>query len=661
MTVSRPVTERLPDGQPGPGHRGAPDVGRPSAPGHVGPRRRLVSVLAALLLTLVVAASCNAFLDVAQVIGEKSKLSPLSNQPPAVFLLSTGVVWLFLLGTVALLGRVVLSCAVFVGVTLLLGYVNHQKLSLRQEPFFLSDLAFAGQTSFLTEMVGLGSLAKLGALLLAVGVLALGAARVLRDRFPRIRRQDEPRTWLAWTASRLLGLVSLGLVLTHLSGFNADVDNRARSAYVAAGVHWAHHSQRSNYLRNGVVAGMLYNLNVPAMNPPAGYDEATMREVVDRWQARAEQLNEGRPATALADVNVVMVLSEAFTDPTRLQGVELEEDPIPFTRELMRRTVSGSMLTQTVGAGTANMEFEALSGLSLSQLLPQMTTPYQMMVPGLPDLPSAVGYFRHLGHDAVAVHPYGPRMYKRDEVYPLLGFSKFVTSKQMDNQGTIEDNPLISDAAAFREVQDEIEESESPLFVKLVTMQNHYPMADKYTDPMAVSGVDPDTAEQLGGYARGLKHSDDALREWVEALQSSSEKTAVIFYGDHAPSFWLTEPAADRNQQTLRQTPFFLWANYEQLAAEDAGPTSPIYFLPMLLDALGAELPPFYALLHDLRREVPAMEHGLYFTDGEFSTDLDDLGPRGAQLLQDYRLVQYDLSVGKGWATSEMFYPASAG
>ena len=624
-------------------------------------RRRLGGVLAALLLTWVVAVACNAFLDITQVIGDKSRLSPLMNEPPAVFLLSTVVVWLVLLGTVALLGRVLLGCAVVVGVTVVLGYTNHQKLSLRQEPFFLSDLTFAAQASFLTEMVGIGSLVALGAALVGVGLLALGATRLpgVGDRFPRIHRAEEPRAWLVWTSTRAAVVVVVGLVLTHLSGFNADLDNRARSTYVAAGVKWAHHSQRSNYLRNGVVAGMLYNLNVPAMNPPAGYGEATMAEVAERWQARAEELNAGRSGTALSDLNVVVVLSEAFTDPTLVEGVQLEEDPIPFTRELMRRTLSGSMLTQTVGAGTANMEFEALTGFSLSQLLPQMTTPYQMMVPGLPDLPSAVGYFKQLGHGAVAVHPYGPRMYKRDEVYPLLGFDEFVTAKQMDNRDTIEDNRLISDAAAFEEVDEEIEQSEAPLFVNLVTMQNHYPMDGKYADPMEVGGVESGTAAQLGGYARGLQHSDDALRTWLDGLERSPEKTAVIFYGDHAPSFWLTEPAAEDNQRVLRQTPFFLWTNHEPLKPDDVGPTSPIYFLPMLFDALGAELPPFYALLEELRREVPAMEHGLYFADGGFSTDLDGLSARGEELLRDYRLVQYDLTVGEGWAQSELFYPPS--
>ena len=75
-------------------------------------------------------------------------------------------------------------------------------------------------------------------------------------------------------------------------------------------------------------------------------------------------------------LNVVVVLSEALSDPTLVPGVGLDEDPIPFTRRLMATTTSGAMLSPQVGGGTANMEFEALTGLSLSQCQAQLTSPY---------------------------------------------------------------------------------------------------------------------------------------------------------------------------------------------------------------------------------------------------------------------------------------------
>jgi phosphoglycerol transferase MdoB-like AlkP superfamily enzyme len=368
-------------------------------------------------------------------------------------------------------------------------------------------------------------------------------------------------------------------------------------------------------------------------------------------------MNEGRSPTAIDDVNVVVVLSEAFTDPTLVEGPTLAEDPIPFTRSLMESTRSGTMLAQLFGGGTANMEFEALTGMSLSQFLPQLSSPYQMLVPETPTFPSAVGYLRHRGHAAVGVHPYMTSMYKRYEVYPTLGFSDFVHDTTMASDERIEDSEFISDAAAFAEVEHQLAESEAPALVNLVTMQNHYPMAGSYHDPIATEGVSGEVADQLGGYARGLRHTDDALREFIGNLEASDEKTAVVFYGDHAPAFWTGDVYERNGDAAFRRTPYFLWTNFRELPAATEPVTSPIHFLPTLLDDLGAPLPPYYALLLELRREIPAMEQGEYFlTDG---TQVSEAGltPRARALLEDYRLVQYDLAVGERFSQAEMFYP----
>ncbi len=161
-------------------------------------------------------------------------------------------------------------------------------------------------------------------------------------------------------------------------------------------------------------------------------------------------------------MNVVFVLSEAFTDPTSLRGLEFEEDPIPFTRDVMSRTTSGAMLAQLYGGGTANMEFEALTGQSLSQFQPQMNAPYQQLLPRYASYPSVVGYFKRLGHKAVAVHPYMTTMYQRDRVYPKLGFDEFVYDETMDSTERLEDSEFISDDAALAEVMRQIKRRGHP-------------------------------------------------------------------------------------------------------------------------------------------------------------------------------------------------------
>jgi phosphoglycerol transferase MdoB-like AlkP superfamily enzyme len=283
-----------------------------------------------------------------------------------------------------------------------------------------------------------------------------------------------------------------------------------------------------------------------------------------------------------------------------------------------------------------------------------------MLVADEPSFPSAVSVFEQLGKRPVAIHPFDRHMYKRDRVYPAFGFEEFVDEDGMENRETIGHTEYISDAAAFEEVQDHLEESEQPLFVNLVTMQNHFPMAGKYDDPVGVTGVGKRTANQLGGYARGLRHSDDALREFVRGLRRSDEPTAVVLYGDHTPAFWARDRAFDDDRRLLRQTPFFLWSNVERLPAETLPLTSPVYFLPLLLDRLGVPLPPLYALLTELHEELPAMALGEYHAADGTVTSGDGLGQRARELLADYRLVQYDLVGGERYAERQLLSPVSA-
>jgi hypothetical protein len=106
----------------------------------------------------------------------------------------------------------------------------------------------------------------------------------------------------------------------------------------------------------------------------------------------------------------------------------------------------------------------------------------------------------------------------------------------------------------------------------------------------------------------------------------------------------------------MRTTPFFLWSNYLPLQTPQPL-TSPIFFMPLLMDQLGAPLPPYYELLRQLHAVVPAMRAGVLY-DGEGNPiDREDLSPEARQLLRDYRLVQYDLSVGERYSQDGLFYP----
>lgn len=601
-------------------------------------------------LTLLWAFFCNMLIELLQGVSPAVSLGSGIDR----FMLGSALVWIVLLLVLALTNRVWTSAALLLSATLAIGYANRLKLEFRHEPLYPSDVAFSGQIGFLSSIIGVRR-----ALVLVV-IMGLSAATVLLAG--RVLGGPSPAVVPRGRRTRVLGVVSRGAAaalcvsaLVYSTHFNAP-GNRWRQAFDATGARWAPWDQAINYQRNTFIGGWLYNTRVVAMNEPPGYNAAAMRRVAAKYAAVADEQNAARDPHALDNVNVVVVLSESFSDPTSLRGLRLSEDPIPFTRSLMRRTTSGSMLAQGIGGGTANMEFEALTGMSMRQFSPTMQTAYQSLVPGYTSFPSSVGYFEAHGHSATAIHPYDLSVYQRRTVYPVLGFQRLVDRDSMQSAKELPNSNFVSDASAFEEVEHQIATSARPLMVNLVTMQNHMAWKSATDEKIKVSGLDGEARRACEAYVRGLRQSDDALRDFVGRLSDSHEKTVVLLYGDHLPGLYPPTVHEANGDLRMHQTPFVLWSNFTSFPRRELPVTSPTHFIPLILDAMDAPVPPYYALLKAVADEVPAMEgNTVLAADG---SRLDDarLSPQARETLDDYRLVQYDLSVGHRYALRSMFY-----
>lgn len=619
--------------------------------------RRVRILLLAVVYSGLWAVLCNVVLELSVWIGEPGPALwkiPVHNK---AMYLGAAVIWVVILLAITVTNRFWASLGATLALTVLVAVVNHVKMGVRREPLYPSDIAFLGEPRFLWAMVSPWQVAALLGVMVLLVSAGVRMGRRMARLFPRTRRRESPRWWWSLLVVRGVVAASCLALLVSASHFNQP-GNPWRNAYENQGAAWRFWYQILNYRDNGFVGGFLYNTDVPAMPRPPGYSESAMDGIAARYGAAAEKVNALRDADVLADTNVVVVLSEAFSDPQRLEGFELAEDPIPQTRSTMAGTISGTMLAQLYGGGTANMEFEALTGQSLKLFSPQLNTPYQQLVSEYDTYPSVVGLLEDT-HTPIAVHPYFTGMYKRNKVYDTLGFEEFVHDTTMQSATRIEDSDFISDRSAFDEVLYQLDRADEPLLVNLVTMQNHVPMSGSYSEPIAVTGTDDDQAESIGAYARGLKHTDDALQHLLESLTARGERTIVVFYGDHQPGIYGDEIVESNPELSRYRTEYFIWDS----AGNNPAPqplTSPIHFLPMAMDLLDAQVPPYYVLLDQLRREVPAMEGGAFYTpDGEVHTDVETLSPTAQQLLKDLRMVQYDFSVGERYAVADMWDAAA--
>lgn len=560
----------------------------------------------------------------------------------------------------AVIGRLSVTIGIVTPLVVLITTVNQTKLRYRLEPLFPSDRDFLAEPSFLLSMVPLSQavLGLIALLLLGVG-LAVGIGRLSRPwrrRWSELTRGERVVRY----GVRGTTLILAGLLVAQMAAFN-EPGNPWRALYESRnGPDWRPWSQDMNYLANGFVGGFLYNMPVDPMARPAHHTEAELDAIVERHTAAATRINATRTGS-LADTNVVLVLSESFSDPFANERFTLDRDPIPFTRDLMGRTWSGSTLGGVFGGGTANMEFEALTGQAISLFNPQLHSPYQMLVPEFDAYPSVVGALRSEGHRAVAVHPYNRSMYKRQAVYESLGFDEFIDERSISSTATIDDNPHISDAAAFDEVVRQIDDADDPLVLNLVTMQNHAPYADIYSDPIGVHGsIGPWYASVLGNYLRGLEHTDAALEDFLADLGRQDEDTIVLFYGDHLPGGFPDEVVGTSLGSAAYRTPFFLWDSNESQGAGDLEAASPGFFLPLLYSYADAPVSPYLALLQQFHDEVGSLQRGRVVAHDGTPIDPKNLTARQQQLLDDLRHVQYDVAMG-GWYAQERMWPGATG
>jgi phosphoglycerol transferase MdoB-like AlkP superfamily enzyme len=188
------------------------------------------------------------------------------------------------------------------------------------------------------------------------------------------------------------------------------------------------------------MGGFLFNLRVEAMEEPKAYSEKTIDEITEKYQPSKKEATE--------EPNIIYIMSESFSDPSHLNGLEITGDPLKEYYERANQTYSGKMLSQNYGGGTANIEFEALTSFSMELFNPQMTTPYTLLVPKMDNLPSVVSLTAQRGYETTAIHPYDTSMYKRKDVYDILGFNRFLDQETMKHTDKIEQNPYISDKAA---------------------------------------------------------------------------------------------------------------------------------------------------------------------------------------------------------------------
>ena len=603
--------------------------------------------------------------------------------------LALGMVYLVL---VFVINRFWVATAVFAITMSVYAVANSIKIILRNEPILPSDLSFlsSGNGGEITSFIPKSSQALVdGTITMLIWLTVI----CLILQFVDGRRCVIPFHW--WRPFRnvktIIGnvtrIIAAAMSITLLCSFTWTL-----SVPGAWGYEWAKSwgdapqlwNAEGDAASNGPIINFLRLTHPKIMDKPEGYSQETMEELAKKYSSEANQIN-GTRANNLTDNTVIMILSESFSDPTRVPGIALAEDPMPNIRALKETTTSGLMLSPGFGGGTANIEYQSLTGLDLALFDDSMQSMYQELVPHQknPFAWNQIWNAEYGKSGSVAFHSYYKNMYLRDVNYKKFGFNKFYTldsKPAITHQDRTDNSPYVNDAASYQNIIDQLNKEEHPQFLQLVTMQNHMPYDNWYFNNQfeqanVTENLNDYERGQINTYAKGVSITDQATIDFLNQLNAMDKPITVIFYGDHLPGSYQTAAADKNNTLALHQTDYFIWSNQAsasagvKLDASNTAYTSPNYFMEMAAEHMNAKVSPYLAFLTQTRTDIPALER-LVIGAGGFDTDtsttyLDEngnaakrkaLSKQAKKTLHDYELIQYDMTAGKGYLNDTNFF-----
>ncbi len=297
----------------------------------------------------------------------------------------------------------------------------------------------------------------------------------------------------------------------------------------------------------------LFNTGI---NEPAGYSEETMDEISNNGEITKNET--GRSEDELP--NIVFVQLESFFDPTEVEWLRFSEDPIPNLRSMFKEYSTGYFKVPSVGAGTANTEFEVLTGMSMRFFGPG-EYPYKTYAKFNP-LESAASALKALGYGAEALHNNGGNFYSRAQVFNNMGFDHY-TSKEFMNILQTTPKGWATDDILVPNIMESMDTTDGQDFVFTVSVEGHgeYPTEKVLENPeIVVSGVEDEGERNAWEYYVNLVHEMDKFAgELIKEIEARDEPSVVVFYGDHLPTMNLE--AKDLKSRYLYNTNYVIWDN----------------------------------------------------------------------------------------------------
>ena len=431
-----------------------------------------------------------------------------------------------------ILARTIVGCFWFI-----LGCVNGFLLLNRVTPFTGPDLKLINDAMrILNKYLSPGLVV---AVLVGLGVLLLFFIWMFRKGW---KFQGKMRYWLN------IPLIVAGVAAFALTSKLA-IDNRLLSTYFG-NIAYAYQDYGYPYC----LAVTIFDTGI---NEPNGYSKALMEDIVNSEGEIKETKKKN------TDVNILFLQLETFIDPTEVNFLSFSEDPIPNFRKLSEEYSSGYYKVPAVGAGTANTEFESITGMSL-HYFGAGEYPYKTILKET-TCESAAYDLKKLGYSTHAIHNNEANFYGRRTVFSRLGFDTFTSEEYMPDISDTTPMGWVKDHILTDEIFKAMESTEGPDYVYTISVQGHgdYPTEPVLSDPeIKVTGAESEEKNNAWEYyVNQLHEMDQFVKELTDRLSELDERVVLVMYGDHLPTMDLK--VEDMKNRYLFQTKYVMWSNFD--------------------------------------------------------------------------------------------------
>lgn len=454
-------------------------------------------------------------------------------------------------------------------------------------------------------------------------------------------------------------------------------------------------NQTRGYTNHGSLFHFWINTKYLSVQEPKDYSAEEASSIVEEMLPAVDAIGEVQVGEEIEQMpNIICIMNETFSDLSVVGEFETNEDYMPYWRSLTENTVKGYVHVPVYGAGTANSEFEFLTGDSIA-FLPVGACAYESYVKG--PQPSLVSSLGALGYDKTAFHPYYGNNWSRDVVYPYLGFDRYADISTLLGEDLVAEYQADKNFSKYykavrekfpdenvflrRYVSDEFDyhslismyeqersnTPEKPFFMFNVTMQNHSGYQYTYSNfdqEIYLTGAMEGKYPKVDQYLSLIKKSDTALQELIEYYSQVDEPTIICVFGDHQPSvesaFYeelFGKPTSEltlEEEQKMYVTPFLIWANYdiEEKTVEDI---SLNYLSTLLLETAELPMTAYQQYLAELHKTLPVITTlGYMDTEGNWYR-IDDESSPYVELVENYRKVQYNNLLDKQNRVNSLF------